>query len=143
MENLVSLIKKPIFLPPNSILPSASDVLVEMWVKPLSEFNTKYSGGIDCVLHSLHPLYLYHENFSKSTTRFSLTFVKTFIIMRVNKHFGGKFCTSVLFNKSMVIAAIFLTVDQLWCRVHSLVLANCAQKPKVLGSSVAASYVTR
>ena len=32
---------------PNYILPAVSDLVVEMWAKLLSEFNTKYSGGIE------------------------------------------------------------------------------------------------
>ena len=33
------------FLLPGSILPSINDPVAKMWAKPLSEFNTKYSGG--------------------------------------------------------------------------------------------------
>ena len=36
------------FLLSSSILPSVSDPVVEMWAKQLSEFNSKYSRGIDC-----------------------------------------------------------------------------------------------
>ena len=35
------------FLLPCSILASVNDPVAESWVKPLSEFNAKYSGGID------------------------------------------------------------------------------------------------
>ena len=48
MENL-TLLRNPYFCYPApycSILPY--DPLAEVWVKPLSEFNMKYSGGIDC-----------------------------------------------------------------------------------------------
>ena len=46
-------VKKPIFPLTNFILPSLSDPVVEMGgggggENQLSEFNTKYSGGIDC-----------------------------------------------------------------------------------------------
>ena len=47
MGNL-ALLGKPMFLLPCSILPSVNDPVAGIWVKPLSEFNAKYSGGIDC-----------------------------------------------------------------------------------------------
>ena len=39
-------IKKPSFLPPRLL--SVNDPVLEMWVKSLSEFNTKYARGINC-----------------------------------------------------------------------------------------------
>ena len=48
------------------ILPSVSDPVVEMCVKPLYEFNIKYSGGTACVFHSCQPLYRDHEKFGKN-----------------------------------------------------------------------------
>ena len=90
------------FLLPNSILPSANDPVAEIWAKSLSELNAKYSGGIDC---SSKPLFHDYEKFSKGTTRFSQTFIKT--------NLGKKNCTSILSNEIKFIAAIFLTEDQL------------------------------
>ena len=59
-------------------------------------------------------LYCDHKNFGWRATWFSKTFIKTCIILRVNKHFCGKFCPPVFFNDVMFIAAIFLTMDRLW-----------------------------
>ena len=50
------------------------------------------------VFQFMPTLYCDHETFSKSTTIFIQTFIKTLVILRVNKHFWGKFCLSVLFN---------------------------------------------
>ena len=50
------------------------------------------------VFQFMPTLYRDHENFGKSTTIFIQTFIKTLVILRVNKHFGRKFCESVLFN---------------------------------------------
>ena len=50
------------------------------------------------VFQFMPTLYLDHENFGKSTIIFIQTFIKTLVILRVNKHFWGKFCVSVLFN---------------------------------------------
>ena len=87
-----------------------------MWSRPLSEFNTKYSGGTDCFsfLHSCRPLYLDHKKFGKSTTRFSQTFIKALIVLRVNQHFWRIFYISVLLNHEMFIPTILLTVNQPW-----------------------------
>ena len=82
------------FPPPSSILPSINDPVVEMWTKPLSEFNMKYSRDNDSFSIDVDP-------FGKSTTRLSQTFMKTLIILTVNKYFGGNFCTPVLFNDAM------------------------------------------
>ena len=43
-------------------------------------------------------LYRDHENFGKGTTILIQTFIKTLVILRVKKHFWGKFCVSVLYN---------------------------------------------
>ena len=59
-------------------------------------------------------LYRDHEKFSKSATRCSQAFLKALILLGVSKNFQGKFSTSVLFNDITFIAAIFLTVDELW-----------------------------
>ena len=50
------------------------------------------------VFQFMPTMYQDHENFGKSTTIFIPTFIKTLVILRVNKHFWGKFCESVLFN---------------------------------------------
>ena len=43
-------------------------------------------------------LYCDHETFGKSTTIFIHAFIKTLVILRVNKRFGGKFYVLVLSN---------------------------------------------
>ena len=53
--------------------------------------------------HSCQLLYRDHERFGKSITRFSKTFVKTQIILRVNRHFWGKIFMSILFSDIMFI----------------------------------------
>ena len=50
------------------------------------------------VLQFMPTLYHDHENFGKSTTIFIQNLKKTPVILRVNKHFWGRFCVSVLFN---------------------------------------------
>ena len=87
MENLAPS-RNSLFPMPRYMLPPVSDLVVEVWVKSLSEFNTKYPGGI--VFQFMPTLYCDHENFDKSTTVFSDVFIKTLIILRGNKHFGGK-----------------------------------------------------
>ena len=61
-----------------------SDPVVEIWAKSLFQF--------------IPTLYRDHENFGKSTIIFIQTFTKTLTILRVNKHFLGKFCVSILIN---------------------------------------------
>ena len=48
---------------PRFIFPSVSDLVVEMWAKLVSEFNTKYPGGI--VFRFIPTLYHDHENLVK------------------------------------------------------------------------------
>ena len=104
-------------------MPSLSDPAVEMWEKPLCEFNTKYSEGIDfpCVHANLCIVLMnssvidccsVHANLcivimksSVGTTRFSQTFIKTSIILQVNNHFGGNFGSkkSTLTQKKIII----------------------------------------
>ena len=105
-----ALLKKPCFH-----YPAPYCRQVDMWAKPLSEFNTKYSGGVDSFsfFHSCRPLHRDHEKFGKSTTRFSQTFTKAVLVLRINQHFWGEFCRSVLFNDVTFIVTILLTVDQL------------------------------
>ena len=64
-------IKKSSILPPRFIPPSVSDPVVEIREKSLSEFNTKYPGGINCFSIVI-------INFGKSTTTFIQTFIKTY-----------------------------------------------------------------
>ena len=95
MENLAP--SRNSLLPmPRYMLPSVSDLVVEIRAKSLSEFNTKSPGGI--VFQFMPTLYHDHENFGKSTTIFIQNLKKTPVILRVNKHFWGRFCVSVLFN---------------------------------------------
>ena len=47
MESLTPS-RNPCFCCPGSYILSVSDPGVEMWAKSLSEFNTKYPGGINC-----------------------------------------------------------------------------------------------
>ena len=42
------IVEKIMFPLPRSILPSASNSVVQIREKPFSEFNMKYSGSIDC-----------------------------------------------------------------------------------------------
>ena len=77
MENLAPL-RNPCFCYPAPYYHQVNDPVVEMWAKPLWEFNRKYSGGIDCymtggIFHSCRPLYRDHEKVGKSTSRFSQT----------------------------------------------------------------------
>ena len=93
MENLAP--SRNSLLPmPRYMLPSVSDFVVEIRAKSLSEFNTKSPGGI--VFQFMPTLYHDHENFGKSTTIFSEVFMKTLIILRVDKHFGVKLCVSFI-----------------------------------------------
>ena len=70
-----------------------------------SEFNTKYPGGINCF--SIHAnLYRDHENFGKSTIIFIQTFVKTLVIMRVNKHFWKNFVFQFYLTTSPLAALL-------------------------------------
>ena len=48
-------VKKPMFPQPRSKLPPVSYPVVEMWTKPLSEFKSKYPGGIDCFFIYVYP----------------------------------------------------------------------------------------
>ena len=79
------------FLLPSSILPSVSNPVVEIWAKPLSEFNTKYSGVVDCfwiyldacivIMKSLVEMPLESVIYKNSNHRES-----------EQAFFGGKFC---------------------------------------------------
>ena len=79
---------------PRFMLPSVSDLVVEMWVKLPSEFNTKYPGGI--AFRFMPTLYRDHENFGKITTIFSEIFIKTY--HPEIKTFFGKILYVTLFN---------------------------------------------
>ena len=94
---------------PSSILPSVSDPVVEIWVKLLSGFNTKYSGSID--------IFFIHCDSCIMTMK-SLLKVPLDSIRYKNSnypeckhffhfHFWGKFCKSVLFHNVRLIVAIF------------------------------------
>ena len=50
------------------------------------------------VFQFMPTLYRDQENFGKSTTIFIQTFIKTLVILRVDKYFWGKFSVTVLFN---------------------------------------------
>ena len=81
----------------HTLLPSVSDPVVKIWAKSIYEFNANYPEVLT-VFRFMPTLYRDHENFGKNTTIFSHTFVKHLIILRVNKVFLGKCCTSVLFT---------------------------------------------
>ena len=88
--------RNPCFHQPSSYFHKS----VTLWQKyGRSKNRYKISWRYELFFNSYRPLpYHHHENFGKSTTRFSQTFIKTLIILRVNKHFCGNFCTSELFN---------------------------------------------
>ena len=49
----------------SSKLPWVNDPVLELWAKPLSEFNKKYSGGIDCFSIHAHPYIVVMKAFIK------------------------------------------------------------------------------
>ena len=91
MENLAP--SRNLFLPPRLMLPSFSDLVVEIG-RSHSLNSIQNILEVLIVLRFLPTLYC---DQSKSTTIFSEIFIKI-IILRVKKHFWEKFCTSVLFN---------------------------------------------
>ena len=102
---------------PSSLLPSVSDPEVEMRTMTLSEFNTKHTGGNDGFSIHAEPCIV----IMKSSVKVPLDAA----IYKNSDHpetkqafLEEKFCTSVLFNDVMYIAAIFLAVDQLFSIQH-------------------------
>ena len=91
MENLAP--SRNLFLPPRLMLPSFSDLVVEIG-RSHSLNSIQNILEVLIVLRFLPTLYC---DQSKSTTIFSEIFIKI-IILRVKKHFWEKFCMSVLFN---------------------------------------------
>ena len=65
------------------MLPSVSDLVVEMWAKPLSEFNTKYPGGIN--YFSIHANLVIMKILVK-VPPYLVRYLQK-LILRVNKHF--------------------------------------------------------
>ena len=80
--------------------------------KPLSEFNTKYSGGIDCFSIHADPCIVVMKSSIKVPLIQSDIYENSKHPL-VNKDSCEKFCASVLFNDVTFVTAIFLTVDQL------------------------------
>ena len=107
----------------STMLPSVSDTVVEMCTKSLTEFNTKYSGGIDCFFIHADPFIM----IMKSLVKVPLDPVRhsKLIILKVNKHFWAKFCTSVLFSYVTFIAAIQWISSGLKKHLHVKNVSNC------------------
>ena len=78
------------------------------------ELNTKTFWQLWLFFLSLLPFYLDHEKFGKCTTGYTQAFTKTLTIVRVTWIFLGNY--ECRFFKWRTIAAIFLTVDQLWLK---------------------------
>ena len=97
----------------NYFKPGCKLEMLEMWESHSLNSVQNVMEVLTSFFYSCQPRYCDHENFGKSTIEFSQTFIKTLIILRL-KYFWGKFCTSVLFNDVIFIAAIFLMVDWLW-----------------------------
>ena len=72
-------------------------------------------------LHFLYiiPSHLDHGKSIKSTTSFNQKFIKTSIILKVNKNFCGRLCTSVLSIDVTFVPAISLIVEQFWFKLVS------------------------
>ena len=94
----------------SSILPSVSDSVVEVWAKPVSDFNTKYSGVIDCF--SIHADGCMEIMKMLVKVKLDSLICKNSNQLESKQTSWEKFCTSVLFNDVIIIATIFLTVDQ-------------------------------
>ena len=78
---------QPMFWLSSFILPSVSDPVV----KPLSEFNTKYFGGIDCFSIRANPCIVIIESLAEVQLDSIRHLLKLKIILRVNKHLWENF----------------------------------------------------
>ena len=74
-------------------------------------------------LHFLYivPSHLDHGKSIKSTTSFNQKFMKTLTVLKVNKNFCGRLCTSVLSIDVTFVAVISLIVEQFWFKLGSAV----------------------